>query len=97
MYTMIDDKKLMDKKKRILLKAIGKVVFEQRKTLNKGINKFSFEYDIGNGLLSRLEKGSSDVKITTMWKLANAFNISVSDLMTIVEKKLPQNFNFYDD
>mgnify|MGYP003301179751 CR=1 FL=1 len=87
----------MEKNKEILLKVIGKVVNQQRKQLNKGINLFSYEYDIGNGLLSRLENGTSDTKITTMWKLANAFNIKFSDLAKLIEQELPTDFNFYND
>ncbi len=91
-----NDSLIMEQKKKILLKAIGEVVFENRSTLNKGINKFSFEYDIGNGLLSRLEHGTTDTKITTLWKLANAFEIKFSDFAKLIEKKLPSDFNFYE-
>ena len=40
--------------KKILLKTLGKIIHQKRTNIPKGINKFSFEYDIGNGLLSRL-------------------------------------------
>lgn len=90
------DKKTAEAKKKILLKAIGKIVFNKRSELKKGINKFSFEYDIGNGLLSRLENGTTDTKITTLWKLANAFEIKFSDLAKLIENELPESFNFYD-
>lgn len=86
----------IEKNKKTLLKAIGKIVFNKRKELNKGINKFSFEYDIGNGLLSRLERGDTDTQITTLWKLANAFNLKFSDLALLIEKELPEDFNFYN-
>ena len=86
----------LEKNKKILLKAVGKVIYSKRKELNKGINKFSFEYDIGNGLLSRLERGDTDTQITTLWKLANAFNINFSELAMLIEKELPENFNFYN-
>ena len=82
--------------KKILLTTIGKIIHQKRINLSKGINKFSFEYDIGNGLLSRLEKGNTDTQITTLWKLANAFNIKFSDLAIEIEKELPNNFNFYE-
>ncbi|MBQ7450159.1 helix-turn-helix transcriptional regulator [bacterium] len=91
-----NDFEIMEKKKKILLKAIGKVVFEKRKTLNKGINKFSFEYDIGNGLLSRLENGKTDTKISTLWKIANAFELKFSDFAKLIENELDSNFNFYN-
>ena len=82
--------------KKILLTTIGKIIHQKRINLSKGINKFSFEYDIGNGLLSRLEKGNTDTQITTLWKLANAFNIKFSDLAIEIENELPDNFNFYE-
>lgn len=82
--------------KKLLLKALGKVIYEHRKNLNKGINKFSFEYDIGNGLLSKLEKGDADTKITTVWKLANAFGYNCSDFIKIIEKELPPDFDFFN-
>ena len=83
------------KQKAILLKAVGNVVHNQRTKLKRGINRFSFEYDIGNGLLSRLENGTSDTKISTLWKLADAFEIKFSEFAKLVEKELPENFNFY--
>ena len=92
----INDLEIQEKNKEILLKAIGRVVFRKRTELKKGINKFSFEYDIGNGLLSRLEHGTTDTKITTLWKLANAFNIKFSDMAALIEQELPEYFNFYN-
>lgn len=89
------DKQIQEENKEILLKAIGKVVQRKRKEMNTGINKFSYEYDIGNGLLSYLEKGVSDTKITTMWKLANAFGMSFSDFAKLIELELPLDFGFY--
>ena len=91
-----EDSIIMRRNIQILLKAIGKVVLCKRKELNKGINKFSFEYDIGNGLLSRLENGQSDPKVSTLWKLANAFDIKFSELALLIENELKEDFNFYN-
>ena len=79
-----------------MLLALGKVINKERTKMNKGINKFSFEYDIGNGLLSRLEAGKIDTQITTLWKLANAFDMNLSELAQLIEKELPAGFNFYE-
>ena len=92
---MDEDKILIDEKKKTLLMALGKVVYKKRKEIGKGINRFSFEYDIGNGLLSRLENGKLDIKITTFWKLANALNLNLTDFIKEIEKELPKEFNFY--
>ncbi len=93
---MEQDNIVMEQKKKILLKAIGKVVFDERAKLKKGINKFSFEYDIGNGLLSRLENGTTDTKITTLWKLCNAFELDFASFAKKIENELPKGFNFYE-
>ncbi len=90
------DEYIQRQNKELLLKTLGNIVHNKRKAINKGINKFSFEYDIGNGLLSRLESGKIDTKITTLWKLANAFNIKCSDLIKLVEAELGEDFNFYN-
>ena len=93
---MDKDTIIMERRKKRLLKAVGKVIKAKRLELNKGINKFSFEYDIGNGLLSRLERGDTDTQISTLWKLANAFDLKFSEIAELIEKELPVNFNFYD-
>lgn len=90
-----DDKELLEKNKDILLKTIGRVVKRERQRSKTGINKFSYEFDIGNGLLSYLEKGVSDTKITTMWKLANAFGMKFSEFAKMIETELPPDFDFY--
>ena len=92
-----EDTPIQNIKKKELLTALGNVVFENRSQIKKGINTFSYEYDIGNGLLSRLEKGLIDTKITTLWKLANAFGYNkCSDFVEQIEAKLPEDFNFYN-
>lgn len=92
-----EDTSIQNIKKKELLTALGSVVFEKRSQIKKGINTFSYEYDIGNGLLSRLEKGLIDTKITTLWKLANAFGYNkCSDFVEQIEAKLPDDFNFYN-
>lgn len=88
--------KKTEEKKQILLEAVGKVIKAQRNSLKTGINKFSYEYEIGNGLLSRLENGNTDTKISTLWKLSNAFNINFSDMAKLIENELPEDFNFYE-
>ena len=91
-----NDASIQCQKKKDVLKALGALVYENRSAINKGINTFSYEYDIGNGLLSRLEKGNVDTKVTTLWKLANAFGYKCSDFVKLIEEKLPSDFNFYN-
>ena len=90
------DKLFTETNKKILLKVLGQIIHDERKKINKGINLFSYEYDLGNGILSKLEKGQADSRISTLWKLANAFGYKCSDLIRMVEENLPDNFNFYE-
>lgn len=57
----------------------------------------SYEYDISNSSISMLEKGKRDVQITTLWKLANAFGMTFSERASLIESKLPKDFNLIDD
>ena len=93
---MVEDKDIIKKKKKELLEIIGKVVRSERKKKNIGINRFSYEYDIGNGLVSRLENGATDVQISTLWKISNAFGLEFSSFISLIEKELPEGFNFYE-
>ena len=94
---MVSRKILNDKKKTLLLKAIGEVVKEKRKELNKGILLLSYEYEISNTSLAQLEKGTRDVQISTVWKIANAFGMDFSDFIKEVENRLPKGFKLLED
>lgn len=81
-----------------LSKTIGLVLKELReKVPNRSINKIAHEYGLDVGNTSRIENGLIEVKVVTLWKLAEAYKIPLSQLIEIVEKKLPQNFHFFED
>jgi len=84
-------------KKKILIKAISTVVMELLEKTGKSGRKFSAEYEIGIGVISKLERNLlHDVKFSTVWKLANAFAIPPNEFIKLIEKELPKGFNFYD-
>lgn len=86
-----------DEKTIFLAKIIGEVVNELRTKKQKGsINKFAHEYDLDVGNTSRIENGLIDSKVVTLWKIAEALEMSLSELIKVVEKKLPKDFHFYD-
>lgn len=81
-----------------LSKTIGLVLKELReKVPNRSINNVAHEYGLDVGNTSRIENGLIEVKVVTLWKLAEAYKIPLSQLIEIVEKKLPQNFHFFED
>lgn len=81
-----------------LSKIIGSVLKELReKVPNRSINNVAHEYGLDVGNTSRIENGLIEVKIVTLWKLAEAYNIPLSELIKLVEKKLPKEFHFFED
>ncbi|MBR1461451.1 helix-turn-helix transcriptional regulator [bacterium] len=83
--------------KKILLKTIGKYVKEHRLKSKKGILLLSYEFDISNSSISKLEAGERDVQISTLWKIANAFGMDFSDFIREIEERLPENFKLIDN
>ncbi len=93
---MQEENKSFLSKKETLLKAVGKIVKEKRLSKGKGQTLFSYEYDISNGTFTNLEKGRRDPQLSTIWKIANAFDMKFSDFILLLEKELPQNFTLID-
>jgi transcriptional regulator with XRE-family HTH domain len=91
------NKEEINKKKQILCKAIGKVVQKFRTEQKKGINLFSYENDLPNVSLDKVEKGLRDVQITTLWRMANAFGLNFGEFIALVEAELPKGFSFTED
>lgn len=87
-----------DNKTTHLAKTIGQVVKELRLEKEKGsINKFAHEYDLDVGNTSRIENGLIDAKVVTLWKISEALEIKLSELVQIIEEKLGDDFHFFDE
>ncbi len=91
-------KKNIDKTKRqVLLNAIGEIIHEKRTNSGKGILLHSYEYDLSSSSLSLIEKGIRDPQITTLWKIVNSLDMSFSEFIELLIKKLPKDFKMTDD
>lgn len=87
-----------DNKTKHLAKVIGQVVKELRVEKKKGsINQFAHEYDLDVGNTSRIENGLFDAKVVTLWKIAEALEMPLSELIQVVEKKIGADFHFFDE
>lgn len=75
---------------------IGEIIKELRQSRQYSINRFSREYDLDVGNTSRIEKGAIEVKVVTLWKIAEAMNINLSELIKLVEERLGKNFHLID-
>ncbi len=71
----------MQRNERKILRTIAKRVKTLREEKSKSLNSFVFENGlITTATLSRIENGLVDVKITTLVKLSQMLNITLSDL-----------------
>lgn len=87
-----------DEKTTYFAKVLGEVVKEIRIKNNRGsINQIAHEYDLDVGNTSRIENGLIDSKIITLWKIAEALQIKLSELIKILEVKLGEEFHFFDE
>ena len=86
-----------DDKTNQLAKVLGSIIKDLRLQKNKGsINKFAHEYDLDVGNTSRIENGQFDVKLVTLWKIAEGLGIKTSEIVRITENRLGEDFRFYE-
>lgn len=69
-------------------KIVGEVIAEFRK--KKGISQevISGLADIGRTHLSAIERGERKPTLETLYKIANALNVKMSDIIIEIEKRL---------
>ena len=82
-------------KKKIVMQAIAKTVKRLRGTKSQFM--LGAEYDIPSSVISDIERAVKDPQLTTLFKLSNAFGMSISNFMKELEKDLPKKFSVGDD
>lgn|GEM_PF-3218793 len=93
----VDDNQQFIEKRNVLMNAVSKVVNNLLKQSGKSGRKISQEYEFGLGMLSKLQRNiATDIKLSTVWKLANTFELAPQEFILMIQKELPQDFNFYD-
>lgn len=86
-----------NKKTENLAKIVGDVIKEYRQKNNYSITKFAYEYGLDAGNISRLENGKIEVKLVTLWKIAEALNIKPSDIVKSIEKNIDKEFKLIEE
>lgn len=82
----------------LLSKTIGQILKEYRiDVAKKSINSVAHEYGLDVGNISRIENGVTEVKLVTLWKLADAYEIPLSVLIQKIEAALPKDFHLYEE
>ena len=82
----------------LLSKRIGQILKKYRiEVAEKSINSVAHEYGLDVGNISRIENGVTEVKLVTLWKLADAYEIPLSVLIQKIEAALPKDFHLYEE
>jgi len=80
-----------------IIKALGEIIREIRRgKREESLNLFAYSYDLNPSNLSRIENGQIEPKVTTLWKIAEALDIPLSELIRNLENKLGDGFSLID-
>lgn len=83
---------------KILQIIFGNIVRKHRKEYtDQSLNNFAHSFDIGKGHMSMIENGKVCCSLITAWKIAQGFNMKLSDLIKILEKELGEDFTLIDE
>jgi len=80
--------------KKLVLNALSTVMKELRGKKSQFI--FASENDISISIISTAERGLKDPQLTTLFKLAEAYNISIVEFMQKVKEQLPEDFSMIE-
>lgn len=81
------------KKKKIL-----KLLAKHTKELRGETSQFMLcsENDISCSIISTIERAMKDPQLTTVFKLAEAFDMKASDFIKLIENDLPKDFSLIE-
>ena len=88
------DKEQINKRKQQILDALAKKVTELRGEKSQFI--LSSENDISGSIISTIERGMKDPQLTTIFKLAEAFDLKTWQFVKLFEEELPEDFCLID-
>ena len=80
--------------KRLLCEKLGQKIKPLRG--EKGINLFAAEYDLSGTTLGQIERGVSDPKFTTLWRISEAYDIPLWKIIKEIQEEMPKDFSFID-
>lgn len=86
---------MQEVKKKVIRNALAATV--KRLRGNKSQFILGAEYDIPSSVISDIERAVKDPQLTTLFKLATAFNMTVSEFISEIEKELPKDFSVNDE
>jgi len=84
------------KKRQILLLAVAKTIKELRLKTGKSISLISDELNVSKSIWSDVEMGKTDVQFSTFWRIAEALDTSIENILKKIKENLDENFTFIE-
>ena len=86
---------MQDQKKKLQI-ILADIIKEYRLKQHKSISLIANEINLSKSIWSDLEKGIKDPQISTLWRIAEALNVSLSQIIKKIEIKAKDNINFIE-
>lgn len=84
-------------KSKIIIQVLGEIVREKRKHLGKSQRLFADEYGVEKSLVNRVENGTNEVKLLSLFTISEMFGLKPSELLLEIENRLPNGFSVLED
>ncbi len=84
----------IEENKKLILQALAKLTKELRG--DKSQFMFCSENDISTSIISTIERVMKDPQLTTVFKIAEAFDMKPSEFIKLIEDELPENFSLIE-
>lgn len=87
---------LTENAKQKLKSTIAKIVQKHRLEQQKSISKISAEIMMTKSMWLDLERGVKDPQLTTLWRVSEALNIPIEEIISEIKTELGVDFTLID-
>ncbi len=87
----------MPSNKQILQNILAKIIKDLRVRQGKSISLISNEIGLAKSLWSDLEKGIKDPQFSTLWRMAEALDVPLSQLIKDIEIAVQDRVSFIEE
>ena len=86
----------MQEQKKKLQIILANIIKEYRTRQHKSISLIANEINLSKSIWSDLEKGIKDPQVSTLWRIAEALNIPLSQIIKQLELEAKDNIDFIE-
>lgn len=72
------------------------LVFNELKG-DKKISTIAYECELPRSVVHYIKQAKKDPQLTTLWRLAEGFNMKPSEFLQLLEEKMPANWTIFEE